>query len=206
LDAHVEVQRFVLGTVDVEDALPSTKFIGGVTCSGCHAEGLAMSPAPVTLDATHPDGRACRACHPDGYDDVFAMWREGLDARDAELTRLLARATEAVGSREEGRSALQNAKSALDVVREANGVHNLELAHRLYERAWQHTREGMIAAGVDPPSRPELGPRPHIGSCTYCHYDRPAAPRIEDMDPAIHARLDRHRQRIAPESREPRSK
>lgn len=192
VDTHADVQRYVLGLVATEDAIPSSKFVGGVTCAGCHAP--TGPPDPTEPAARIPDGTSCRSCHPTGYDDVLEMWRVGVDARGRDLRQALDTALERLDTAsDEAREALTEAGRTLTLIDEADGIHNLELTHRLFERTSAAIGRAHELAGVAVPDGPVLGPRPHIGACTYCHYDRPSAPSIEEMDPAIHARLDRHR-------------
>ena len=195
---HVEQQRMVLGLVPGEPrAAPSEKFLVGLTCRSCHL------PPERSADAGKPrlgTGRACVGCHRPEYATVLRWWQEGARDRLALVGRYLARAernltagegatasaARAAGEHPEVADSLAEAGTLLDLVARGKVQHNLPLAHHLFERVVTLVGVAYRASGGAPPPAPELGPRPRMGFCVYCHYrlDEPGLAR--DMNDTFH--------------------
>jgi hypothetical protein len=58
----------------------------------------------------------------------------------------------------------------VQLVEQAGGQHNLELADRIFRDARDRLLAAYRMAGRPLPSAPDLGTAAHEGLCTYCHY------------------------------------
>ncbi len=194
---HVEQQRMVLGLVPGEPrAVPSAKFLAGLTCRSCHL------PPERNVDASKPrlgTGRACVGCHRPEYATVLRWWQEGARARLALARRYVGRAqADLAAGRRPSRSgggtgaypeiadSLAEAGALLDLVDVGKVQHNLPLAHHLFVRVVTLVGTAYRSSGAAPPPAPELGPRPRMGFCVYCHYRLREPGLARDMNDAFH--------------------
>jgi hypothetical protein len=183
---HAAVQRLFLGLIDSEfDAVPSDKFMDGLTCTSCHIAGAGSgeaAPAPAA---------ACVSCHRPEYGTVLAWWKEGVDER-LRLTRRYVRGAvrrvEPATRSDSVAGLLTSAEDLLTQVEEGGGVHNLLLSHRMLEAALRRASSAYEAAGRRPPEPPRLGPEPRRGLCGYCHYRLEEIEFSSAMDPEFHRR------------------
>ena len=65
---------------------------------------------------------------------------------------------------------LDSAEAKISLVADAGGHHNLLLAHRLLNEAWEGIARAYEGAGRPVPGSPALGREPSMGLCSYCHY------------------------------------
>ncbi len=188
-EVHVDIQRFVLGLADETNAVPSAKFLDGMSCRGCHR---GAAPDGVNgaqrAHAVRAGAAECIACHPDGYDRVLEWWQEGIRMRRASLEALI----NSLRDRGVSAASLDHAEARLAEITVELGVHNLELAHRIFEDVWKAI-SGADGAEIDPAASDGiariLGPHPRRGTCSHCHYATVRTPALSDMSPSIHARL-----------------
>jgi len=166
---HQAQQRLVLGLVDESStAAPSAKFMAGLTCRSCHI------PRPSTDTAVSPirgQAQACADCHRDEYRRVLGWWIQGTRARTSELLDFTARATtDLANAPDTARALVGSARAMVELVAQAGGQHNLELADRIFREARDRVLTAYRLAGRAAPPAPDLGTAAHQGLCSYCHY------------------------------------
>lgn len=181
---HSAEQRLILGLLPGNGtAMPSEKFMAGLTCRSCHREN-ARQPEGVRNAAN-----ACVGCHREEYALVLDWWRDGLVERTARTEAYLGTASAqlAAGTPSDSTAGLLgDAYELLDLLRDAGGVHNLPLAHRMLEGVIRKSEAAYRAAGRIPPMAPKLGTAPSMGLCNYCHYDEVEVFFTAGMDSILH--------------------
>ena len=180
---HSSQQRLVLGVRPDEGVTPSAKFLAGITCRSCHIPPQVRQPQePVRGQA-----ESCAGCHPPEYEQVLDWWQEGVDLRLGETRSYLSRATRELGTASDSVNALlAMSREMLDLVADAGGQHNLELADALMRDALDRAEQAYRVAGRVPPSTPDMGRKPHMGLCSYCHYESTRMWNLRDMPEDFH--------------------
>lgn len=178
---HTSQQRLILGIRPDTGITPSAKFLAGVTCRSCHI------PPEVRAPEQPVRGRAesCSGCHPAEYEQVLPWWQEGLQMRLTSTREYLRRA-EGQLSADTARALLATARSMIALVAEGGGQHNLELSDRLMRDALGRVESAYRVAGRQPPLPPDMGRAPHMGLCSYCHYESTQVWNIRDMPEDFH--------------------
>ncbi|MDX1673705.1 MAG: multiheme c-type cytochrome [Longimicrobiales bacterium] len=182
-DVHSAQQRLVLGVRPDSGVTPSAKFLAGITCRSCHvAPRVRRTDQPVRGQA-----EACAGCHSPEYRQVLEWWREGLRLRVAAVQSYIeaADATAAPAS-DSARALLGDAQELLRLVAEGGGQHNLELSDQLLRDAVDHVRSAYVVTDRRPPASPDLGREPHMGLCSYCHYESTRMWNLRDMPEDFH--------------------
>lgn len=170
---HGAQQQLLLGLVPGVPPAPSGKFLGGITCRSCHIPTTGGTDPGVPIRG---QAEACAGCHRQEYERVLDWWLEGTRSRLAAASPYVSTGVGVLAAREDAiGERVREAASAVELVAEAGGHHNLELADRLLRHAVEEVRASYAAAGRRPPPPPDLGRTPHAGLCSYCHY-RPSEP------------------------------
>lgn len=167
---HQAQQQLLLGTPTYADATasPSTKFLAGITCRSCHIRPLGAEGAQPAIRG---QAEACAACHRGEYRQVLDWWIDGSRARARTMRGFAEQA--AVDLRAAPDTALrlvESARAMVQLVEEAGGQHNLELADRIFRDSRSLVLNAYRVAGRSAPAAPSLGTTAHEGLCTYCHY------------------------------------
>ncbi|MGK7311659.1 MAG: cytochrome c3 family protein [Candidatus Longimicrobiales bacterium M2_2A_002] len=180
---HSPQQRLVLGIRPDSGVTPSAKFLAGITCRSCHIPPEVRDPAqPIRGQA-----EACSGCHPAEYEQVLPWWKEGLRMRLTAVGQYLDRASRQVApTSDSARALVEQAREMVVLVRQAGGQHNLELSDQLMRDAVDRIQEAYAVAGRQPPSSPDLGRAPHMGLCSYCHYESTQMWDLRDMPEDFH--------------------
>ncbi len=180
-DIHSSQQRLVLGVRPDGDVTPSAKFLAGITCRSCHIPPQARRPEePIRGQA-----ESCAGCHPPEYEQVLDWWQEGVQLRLRETRAYVARAEQTLTS-DTARSLLSLAREMIGLVADAGGQHNLELSDRLMRDALDRAQQAYAVTGRTPPGTPDMGREPHMGLCSYCHYESTRMWNIRDMPEDFH--------------------
>lgn len=180
---HSAQQRLVLGVRPDRGVTPSAKFLAGITCRSCHIP----PPARRAGDPIRGQAESCSGCHPPEYEQVLDWWQEGLDLRLGTTREYVARAEAQVGvSSDSARALLAMSRQMMQLVAEAGGQHNLELADRLIRDAIDRAQQAYAVAGRPAPREPDLGRQPHVGLCSYCHYESTRMWNLRDMPEDFH--------------------
>lgn len=186
---HQAQQRLLLGTPldDGGMSAPSTKFLAGITCRSCHIRppGTDTTAAPVRGQA-----EACAGCHRGEYRQVLDWWVEGTRTRGRSMLAYTERAVaELTSAPDTAQRLAASALTAVQLVAEAGGQHNLELADRIFRESSARTVQAYRLAGRVPPAPPALGTSAHEGLCTYCHYGSQGAGNLRQMPADFHAQV-----------------
>ncbi|HEX6558356.1 MAG TPA: cytochrome c3 family protein [Longimicrobiales bacterium] len=188
-DAHAGQQRLVLGVVGNEPVLPSAKFLMGLTCRSCH-----VPPGAATSSNTVRRGQAaaCAACHPAEFKRVLGWWIEGVNTRQRSVSAYVMQAQRALrGAPDSSRVLLDSARSMLALVAEAGGQHNVELSDLIFRTSVSNTTTAYRLAGRTAPAAPALGNKPHVGTCSFCHYSTTENWDFKAMPAGVHEKLVR---------------
>lgn len=189
---HQAQQRLVLGTLPSGQALPSEKFLAGMSCRSCHVPP--DDPAAEPTEPIRGQADSCAGCHRPEYRRVLDWWLEGIERRREETRSYVDRsvdelAVDGESVRDTVATLLERADGLVTLVEEAGGQHNLQLADRIFRHSVDRAAEAYRLAGRAPPPRPELGTPPHEGLCSYCHYGTSGPWKFEAMDPGFHSEL-----------------
>jgi hypothetical protein len=180
-DVHASQQRLVLGVRPGGGVTPSAKFLAGITCRSCHIPPEARRPdEPIRGQA-----ESCAGCHPPEYEQVLGWWEEGIDLRLDRTRAYVERASRALTA-DSARALLAMSEEMIALVAEGGGQHNLELADGLLRDALDRARMAYSVAGRSPPGRPDMGRQPHMGLCSYCHYESTQIWNLGDMPEDFH--------------------
>ncbi len=187
---HAAQQQLILGVSPDGEVVPSAKFLAGVTCRSCHVPTPGDSVGPLRGEA-----QACGMCHDQRYTQVLSWWMSGVQSRlNAARGYLHTAETTLRSAPDSARALLGSATQMVDLVARAGGEHNLELSDRLMRAAVERTREAYAVSGKTAPAAPNMGPVPHMGLCSYCHYSTSRPLDIRDMPDEFHQRVLRQRQ------------
>ncbi len=184
---HRSQQELVLGMLPgIKEALPSAKFLAGLTCKSCHAASSSAAPSAKPVRAT---AQACAGCHPVQYETVLAWWMQGLRQKGSEAGAYVGSAEKALAAvrSDSVTRLLSSANAMLDLVRRAGGEHNLELADRIFRWSVERAQTAYDVAGRTAPPPPNFGVEPHAGLCSYCHYRTDEPWDFSRMSEKLHA-------------------
>ncbi len=153
---HQEQVKMLLGRggSGVADSDPNPMFGSRTNCYGCHTSLGADMKGQHVLGASE---KSCVACHGEQYGEMFQQWKEGVQMtlEDADATYQDARKTldeNTVASPEARRKAtelLSLAQSDLDLVKRANGIHNVTFAIELLDAVTTNCSKAMTALEGD---------------------------------------------------------
>lgn len=142
---------------------PSPMFLAGVRCEGCHFIAERDRSGAGVHRASDV---SCMSCHGPRYRRIYEAWARALSARTravrAALADLPARPARARSA------ALDDARANLALVERANGIHNVDYALALLERAFELSNEERAARGL-PRRAPSWPSAAGGGACLVCH-------------------------------------
>ncbi len=149
--------------------MPSPMYLTGVTCQGCH------NPAFSTRTAASQEGGpqqapagvvACMACHGPTYGRIFTAWTSGVRERTDALRRQMEATLPAMGV--EAPQAWDDARSNFALVSKGLGVHNINYAYVLLDKAFDQMNDARRGRGMGALSRP-WPYIPRESTCMSCH-------------------------------------
>lgn len=188
---HQAQQQLLLGTPTEPGGMssPSTKFLAGITCRSCHIRPL----RPDTVSAAiRGQAEACAACHRNEYRQVLDWWIDGTRARTRTMLAFTEQAqAQLANAPDTARVLLDRARALVELVDEAGGQHNLELADRIFRDTRSLVLNAYRVSGRPAPSAPSLGTTAHEGLCTYCHYGSQGAGDLRRMPADFHQEVMR---------------
>ena len=162
------------------------KFTAGLTCRSCHAARPAddmRGTVPVRGQAT-----ACAGCHRAEYRQVLAWWQEGTRQREERVGAYLRQAETSLGqgAPDSARKLLDWTRRSLALVATGGGEHNIDLSDAIFRQGVASVRAAYRLGGRPAPPSPALGPVPHVGFCSYCHYSLNERWQFERMPSEFH--------------------
>lgn len=135
--------------------MPSPMYVKGVTCQGCHNPAYSVQPAsleeggPRHMPATVV---SCMACHGPSYRRIYLGWKQGVDERTAALRRVMEASLGAMGV--EAPRAWEDARANLSLVSKGHGIHNINYAYVVLDKAFDQVNVARAAKGMAPAARP----------------------------------------------------
>jgi hypothetical protein len=164
--------------------MPGPMAAVGVTCQGCHNAGAVATQSggtptlasrgfpergsgPLEPVIQRADGVSCMACHGAGYEKIFAAWQRGVAERVGALQRQMESTVGAMGL--EPPPAWQDARHNFLLVAQGRGVHNVNFAFALLDKAFEQMNQARRAKGLGPLERPWRFVGASSGRCLLCH-------------------------------------
>ncbi len=131
-------------------AMPSPMFLTGVTCQGCHNVGLSQTRAAGLDDGGQPSPRAtavaCMSCHGPKYRAIFENWKQAVDDRTAAMRAQMQASSGAMGL--DPPAAWEDAKHDFNMVSRGRGIHNINFAYALLEKAHEQMNQARRQRGL----------------------------------------------------------
>jgi len=141
------------------DAMPDPMFLAGVRCEGCHLD------IPGHTGATRKASEvSCMSCHGPTYLRIYQHWKSTVAERTAKVEQQFAE-TARGGS---DPAALQEARFNLDLVKRANGIHNVRYAYALLQQSHDDLNRVRASRGMAPLPAAWQAP-PYDSPCLSCH-------------------------------------
>ncbi|MBI5709266.1 MAG: NapC/NirT family cytochrome c [Candidatus Eisenbacteria bacterium] len=150
--------------------MPGPMFAAGVTCQGCHNQGLMIAQAakgPLGPVIQRANEVSCMSCHGPAYGRIYQAWKQGMEQRVAALRRELESSVGAMGL--EPLQSWTDARHNFQLVEQGKGVHNVNFAYALLEQAYQQMNAARRAKGLAALERPWSMVSVGAGKCLLCH-------------------------------------
>jgi predicted CXXCH cytochrome family protein len=151
--------------------MPGPMFTAGVTCEGCHNPGFMAAPAASgELSGVHTvraSDVSCMACHGPQYRSVFLAWKTGLAQRTAALRPQLETTGASLGLTPP--QAFEDARYNYLLVERGRGVHNVNFAYALLEKAHEQMNAARKERGLGALPRPWPEISAGSSNCLTCH-------------------------------------
>jgi nitrate/TMAO reductase-like tetraheme cytochrome c subunit len=149
--------------------MPGPMFVAGVTCEGCH--NPSVSPAASTVPFAEQTQRAsavsCMSCHGPGYLKIYEAWKGGVDSRLAALrSQMQATAAAMVSLPPQD---WQDAQYNFNLVERGHGIHNVNFAYALLEKAHDQMNAARSSRGLAALALPWTRAAKGSGNCLTCH-------------------------------------
>jgi len=152
----IQAQMFAgTGGRGVKD-MPSKMFLAKVDCIGCHAmSGAAAGAHPPAIVTAKAANQACAECHGASYNKILSDWRETVTESLAEAREAVAKADKAYAACPDSNPRKVKVKELIDLARydcefveKAHGVHNVDYAIELLNKASASANEAARLAGT----------------------------------------------------------
>lgn len=140
----------------------------GVTCQGCHDPALATRAAsfgPENPVFTPAGVVSCMSCHGPGYRTIFESWKQGVDGRTNALRGQMQATAAAMGDAQV--AAWDDARWNFALVERGHGIHNINYAYLVLDKAFEQMNEARRARSLAPLARPWAVISG--GACLSCH-------------------------------------
>src|ERR1043166_5625448 len=149
---------------------PSPMFAAGVTCQGCHNPAFSAEVASAGPEGPHTQRASavsCMSCHGPSYARIFEAWKSSVDARVTALKAQLEASTGSMGF--EAPKAWEDARANFLLVERGHGVHNVNFAYALLDKAFEQMNDARHQRGLGALSRPWKTLAGNSGTCMSCH-------------------------------------
>lgn len=154
------------------DKMPSSMFLSGINCKGCHALHETENKGIKTSKASKD---ACDKCHGEGYGKLIKQWETSSVKRLATIKSIFATAKNIVNSsgsnkKSEALLKLDEAYHNIKIVDLGKSVHNIQFADKLLVGSYGIMNEALSIVGTtkklpDFKSNSEFVPN----ECYNCH-------------------------------------
>ncbi len=150
--------------------MPSAMYLAGVTCEGCHDPSLTDLPAgdqAPSIETVRASAVSCMSCHGPKYLAIYNSWQQGLEQRSSALRREIDASAAAMSASPP--AAYADARHNLALVEKGHGVHNINFAYALLDKAHEQLNDARRAKGLGALARPWTEVAPGSGQCISCH-------------------------------------
>jgi predicted CXXCH cytochrome family protein len=150
--------------------MPGPMYSAGVTCEGCHSAALSTQVAASGMVGVHSikaSDVSCMSCHGPGYRKIYLAWKQGLESRTGALREQLDASVAAMGISPP--QAWEDARHNFLLVERGRGIHNVNFAYALLEKAHEQMNAARRARGLAPLALPWPSLAAGAGSCLACH-------------------------------------
>ncbi len=148
--------------------MPGPMAAVGVTCQGCHNPEFTVRTASFGPQNPYkvPAGVvACMACHGPSYQAIYRAWTAGVEERTRSLRNQIEATAPAMASH--APAVWQDARWNLDLVSEGRGIHNINYAYTVLDKAFEQMNDARHQKGLAPLARPWAVISG--GACLSCH-------------------------------------
>jgi predicted CXXCH cytochrome family protein len=152
--------------------MPGAMYTAGVTCEGCHNDALRASADVAAASAgaihtTHADEVSCMSCHGPEYLGIYRSWKQGVEAKLTAVRHQLDLTAPAMGGA--APEAWTDARHNVALVEHGHGIHNVNFAFALLEKAHEQINHARRDRGLQPLARPWRQTPAGAGNCLTCH-------------------------------------
>ena len=150
--------------------MPSPMFAAGVTCQGCHNEAFSVRSAAVGPEGPHTERASavsCMSCHGPSYLGIYESWKSGVESRVAAIRRQFEASAGRMGL--EPPRAWEDGRINFLLVERGRGVHNVNFAFALLDKAHEQLNEARRSRGMGPLERPWTTLGGKSSACLNCH-------------------------------------
>jgi len=150
--------------------MPSPMFAAGVKCEGCHNASVAAFPATSDMIGSHSlkaNVVSCMSCHGPSYKGIYEAWQRGITSRVGSLKGQMNATAAAVGV--SAGSAWDDAQHNFRLVERGKGVHNMNYALALLDKAHDQMNETRRAHGLGALGKPWPTVAAGAKECLTCH-------------------------------------
>jgi hypothetical protein len=143
------------------DPLPSSMYLAGIRCEGCHLDLPGRGG-----ETRRADQISCMSCHGPKYRKIYYQWKTAVDERTEAMGRLI-RQSESMFRRDPP-PAYEDALHNYRLVEQGHGIHNVTYSFRLLDKSLDLLNEARRDRGAGTLGTPWPTP-PYESSCFECH-------------------------------------
>jgi len=150
--------------------MPSPMFAAGVKCEGCHNASVSAFPASSEMMGSHSlkaNVVSCMSCHGPSYKGIYEAWQRGVASRVGALKGQMNATAAAVGV--SAGSAWDDAQHNFRLVERGKGIHNVNFAFALLDKAHEQMNEARRARGLGALAKPWPTVAAGAQACLTCH-------------------------------------
>lgn len=176
------------------DKSPSSMFLNGINCRGCH---VFHEMDKMDIKTSKSGSKACEKCHGKGYDKLLVQWEAGTKNRLATINSIYKTVSPIVNKstssrKNEALELLNQAQHNIRIVEVGKSVHNIQFADKLLIGAYGLLKQALTAVGAAN-SLPEFSSASEFipNECFSCHSG------IQEISVKIFDKNFSHNQHIA---------
>ncbi len=159
--------------------MPSPMYEAGVKCEGCHNPALAPEAGAASaafaasaggmmgIHTSRANEISCMSCHGPRYRDIYQAWKRGVESRTTALRSQLSASAAAMGAAPP--PSWSDARHNFALVERGHGIHNVNFAYALLEKAHEQMNEARRLRGQAALPLPWPRVAKGSGNCLSCH-------------------------------------
>jgi len=144
--------------------VPSAMYIAGIRCEGCHFIEEEVNGNRIKISGAF----SCMNCHGASYYKIYRMWEKSIRDKLRITENILNRAKRRLAPELPER--LKDAFYNLNMVKVGQGIHNVDYAVKLLEKAIDFANEALVSKGLRPFKKPWISLKAEARICTRCHH------------------------------------